>query len=137
MKRRDDWHPRLTAVLKSYDGVPFEWGKTDCAHLAADCIEAVTGADFLGTYRGNYSSRLTAAGRINGRRHKSMLEAVAAEMKRIGAEEVPPGFARVGDVGLSTCNTLCVRVPLGFIARADDGAFKKVAAVQAAWRIGD
>ena len=137
MKRVDGWNARLFAVLKRYDGTPFVWGASDCWCLVSDCIAAITGADFLGTYRGQYSSRLTAAGRIRGRGHRSMLAAVQAEMARIGGVAVPVQFARTGDVGLSFCNTLCVRTPRGFIARNDDGAFCIAERITAAWRIGD
>lgn len=137
MKRLDDWPNQLQAAINRFDGVPWVWGETDCWQFAAAAIAAVTGADFIGTYAGQYRSRLSALARVRGRGHRSFTDAAVAELARIGAEQVPPQFARVGDIGITICETMCVRTAAGFIARGADGRMYVAANIQSAWRIGD
>jgi hypothetical protein len=39
---------------------PFAWGRNDCALFAADGIEAITGVDIAGDFRGKYSDEASA-----------------------------------------------------------------------------
>lgn len=138
MKRLDDWKPRLMATLERYDGAAFVWGETDCACFASACIEAVTGrADALGTYRGQYNTRLSAAARIRGRKFRSLLDAAHDRLSAMGFERLPVAFARVGDIGVTSDGVLCVRTVRGFAARGADGQYYEARNVCAAWRIGD
>jgi hypothetical protein len=47
----------LFAALDAHRGQVFEWGKHDCALLAADAVLAMTGEDLAADYRGKYASR--------------------------------------------------------------------------------
>ena len=53
----------------------------------------------------------------------------------IGATEIDPRFAQVGDIGVTRDDVLAVRVLIGFVARRPDGSFGK-ANVVAAWAVG-
>jgi len=135
-QRLPDWRNRLAAVIERYKIEPFEWGRTDCAHFAADCIEATTGADTLGTFRAAYTSRLTAASRLRGHRCRTVAEAASAAAEAIGAVPIPPRFARIGDVGVTSDDILAVRTSKGFVARSEtDGRFYRVNCVKA-WAVG-
>jgi hypothetical protein len=131
----DDWYERLKATVAHFEGKPWAWGRTDCAVFAAASVEAVTGQDVLGAFRGAYSSPLTAAGRLRGHGFKSVREAAAKALMDIGATEIDPRFAQVGDIGVTRDDVLAVRVLIGFVARRPDGSFGK-ANVVAAWAVG-
>jgi hypothetical protein len=138
MKRATDWRQRLQRTFDAFEGVPFTWGKTDCACFASACIEAVSGAtDALGTYRDQYDSRLSARARILGRGFRTLKDAAGDRLSALGFARVPPRFAREGDVGVTVDNVLCVRTSKGFEARGLDGNFYTARNVCAAWRIGD
>lgn len=130
MARVKNWWPALQAVVARYDGEPFEWGRTDCAHFAADCVKAVTGRDLLGTIRNNYRSRLTAAARLRGLGFDGADEMIEAVFARQSWPQGVPECSQVGDVGVTADGVLCVRFPKGFIARAEGGEFLIVVPVR-------
>jgi hypothetical protein len=124
--RRPDWWPRLQMVLRDWEQKPFTWGETDCAHFMAACIEATTGADVLGTWRGAYSSRLTFVARLRGRGHRSVETAVRDALAALGGESIDPRAGTVGDVGVTHDGVICVRFPAGWLARHVNGAYSIV-----------
>lgn len=132
--RVPDWWPRLKATVQEFEGRPFVWGESDCACFAAACVQAITGRDSLGTFRGAYSSRLTAFARLRYRGFRTVGAAAGAALEAIGAEEIPARFAAVGDIGVTPDDVLAVRMPAGFIARRPDGSFG-VAKIERAWAV--
>lgn len=94
MSRRPDWISRVNDVFVGRAALPFVWGSNDCILFPADCVLAATdidpAADFRGAYHGaRRAKRIVQA--LGG------LEALAA---RHCGEEVAPGLAQYGDVGL-------------------------------------
>lgn len=130
MNRVADWEKKLTDVLDDYKSEPWTWGRSDCAHFAGDCVRAITGRDPLGAFRGNYTSRLEAWARLRYWKHKTFEATVAAVMADLGCPEGVPECSMVGDVGFTDMGVLCVRFPVGFIARGEDAQFHKVRAVR-------
>lgn len=133
--RVDNWLDRLKITIAHFEGKPWAWGESDCAVFAAACVEAVTGRNVLGTFRGSYTTRLTAAGRLRGRGFKTVREAATVALAGIGATEIDPRFSQVGDIGITRDDVLSVRIASGFVARRPDGKFEPVKAVSA-WAVG-
>lgn len=134
MQRRPDWWPRLQQTVSEFEGKPFVWGETDCAHFAAACVAAMTDVDVLGAYRGAYATRLQAVARLRRWRHGDPGTACGALLEAAGATPVDPRFARTGDVGVSGDGVLAVRMPAGFIARTENGRYG-IASVEKAWAV--
>lgn len=53
-------------VIESYRSKPFEWGVADCCTFTADCVQTITGIDWLADYRGLYSNEAAALALIDG-----------------------------------------------------------------------
>ena len=134
MRKLPDWYERLCVEFHKFDGSPWIWGESDCAYFVEASLRAMFGehVDFMGTYRGAYHSRLTAAARMIGHRHYTMREFARDKLERLGAKPVHPLAAPVGSIGVADDSTLCVRFPAGFLARKERGRFQKTTAV-AAW----
>ena len=61
LKRAEYWDTRAYhQFLLSRAQTPFVWGKTDCALFCADGIEAITGVDIAGDFRGKYDDEASA-----------------------------------------------------------------------------
>lgn len=45
LRRLPDWQLRLECFIQQRWHQPFAWGRQDCALLAADCVQALTGVD--------------------------------------------------------------------------------------------
>lgn len=133
MCRVPDWQERLRVVFLEWEHRPFKWGETDCACFASACVQAITGRDPLATYRGEYSCRLTALARFSLRGHRNLADAITAALEPVGGQPIDPRFAMVGDVGLTADKVICVRMPRGFVARAEGGY--AAAAVEQAWAV--
>lgn len=52
--RQLNWHQHLAQTLQAAMTRPFSWGEHDCCLFAADCVQAVTGADVATDFRGTY-----------------------------------------------------------------------------------
>lgn len=50
------WRSRLTAYCAAHARTPFAEGAHDCAQFAAGAVEAMTGTDPMGEYRGRYTT---------------------------------------------------------------------------------
>lgn len=124
----------MQRVSASYASRPFTWGSTDCAHFAADCVEAITGRDLLGTLRGAYAGRLGAMARIRARGYRDIPGAVAGFLEAAGAARIDPRAAGPGDIGITAEGIVCVRFPAGFLARTERGLYGRVVPVTA-WAI--
>lgn len=93
MNRHPSWRTRLGAYLADAARTPFVEGRHDCALFAAGAVLAMTGKDPAARFRGRY--RTTKGGlrvlrRAGYHDHLALAEA--------HFEEVPPAFARVGDL---------------------------------------
>lgn len=54
--RLRDWEARLTAWVAARAGAPFVWGQTDCALIAMEAFDALTGRALAAAYRGLWPS---------------------------------------------------------------------------------
>lgn len=133
--RSGDWVSRFTAVVEQYDGAPWEWGRSDCLTFAADACRALTGKDPIGRFRGRYRSRFGAAVHVRRMGCRSVGELVEALAREARMPVIPTWAARVGDIGVTADDVVCVRLPRGFAARAEDGTFREASAVRA-WAVG-
>jgi hypothetical protein len=81
-------------------GVPFAWGENDCALFVADGIEAMTGVDVAGDFRGQYHSEAEAMDLIRSvTGGETVADAAAWCADRSGMpERVLPLFAQRGDM---------------------------------------
>lgn len=128
----------VKAIVARYSAEPFEWGRTDCAYFARDCVLAISGKNILRIGRfgfdGNYDSRLAVCVRLRQNGFRSVGQALAASMAAHGFEEIPPRFAIEGDVGLTADEIIAVHFGRGFIARVEPGVWR-VVKVSRAWRV--
>lgn len=93
--RRPDWRARLAEYLAQVAHNRFRPGAHDCALFAAGAVEAMTGADLAAEWRGTYRS-------LSGGRKALKAAGFADHVALVAShfEEVPPAFARVGDVAV-------------------------------------
>jgi|GEM_PF-5939403 len=117
-ERAEGWR-RLQIVIADYETRPFVWGTADCLCFAADAVRAFTGLDSLGDHRNRYTSRLGAAERLRTFGYRRLEDLVTAQAQKAGFKQIPSGLAAVGDIGLTMDQTVCVRVPTGFLARRE------------------
>lgn len=126
--RKPGWEKRFVEAVKSYEGKPFVWGETDCGCFAADCVVAISGVDFMAPIRGRYRGRIGLALRT---RCSTTEAALVKLLEPLGAIEIEPDFAAVGDLGISACDAVVIRAPGGFIARTVDGSITPMDAKRA------
>lgn len=93
--RREDWQDRLARFVAMGAKRAFDFGAHDCCLAACGAALAMTGTDLAAAWRGyrgpDAAARLLAEhGGVAG-----IAEAVAAQF---GIAEVPPAFARRGDI---------------------------------------
>ncbi len=140
MTRFEDWPSRLHAFLEAAHGRPFSWGRWDCCILAADAVQAMTGADPLGPFRGRYRTALGAA------RLLTPMGGLAGGCTRLLGAPIAPLLAQRGDVVVVDSPTgaggplACGVVDLTGRAAACPGeaslVFVPLARARQAWRIG-
>ena len=106
--KHSDWHNRLIAVIRAAEKRPFLWGEHDCCLFAADCAEAMTGANFADGWRGTYDSETGAKKALL--RGGGSLEKVLAKY----LDEVPVKMAQRGDIAVvENAGTRCAGVIYG------------------------
>jgi hypothetical protein len=93
IERYPDWETRLGDYIAVHQDTAFEWGGNDCALFAGGGVAAITGFDATAPFRGRYSTKAGAA-RALIRYGAGTVEATFD----IHLPEVPPSFARRGDV---------------------------------------
>lgn len=93
IKRFPDWRSLLTAHLDTVARVSFAYGHNDCALFAAGCVQAMTGVDLAGRYRGLYGTLKGGLKLLGQDGFDSHLAIVRAHFA-----EVPTSFAQVGDI---------------------------------------
>ncbi len=59
--RLEGWEQRLQDWAAARAGLPFEWGKTDCAVLCAEAFDLMAGTDYASSLRGSYATASEAA----------------------------------------------------------------------------
>lgn len=98
--RRPDWQERLWATLQDAQRMDFAFGKYDCVHLVAACLDAMTGSHWqtrLNTfYRGQ-------RGALRVMRQAGLLESIVT--RELQREPLPINLARRGDVCALTLET--------------------------------
>lgn len=94
--KRQDWIERLWATLEALDERPFYYGA--CVQLAAECVDAMTGSDFV----------QTVAPLIEAQRTPIALEDLERFVVRFAGEPIALNCADRGDVVLLDL-TLCFR----------------------------
>jgi hypothetical protein len=106
--KHPDWHNRLIAVIRAAEKRSFLWGEHDCCLFAADCAEAMTGANFADGWRGTYDSETGAKKALL--RGGGSLEKVLAKY----LDEVPVKMAQRGDIAVvENAGTRCAGVIYG------------------------
>lgn len=58
--KRIGWQSALILWARRRVGTPFEWGRVDCAMLALEAFDIMTGQAVAESYRGRYSTRAQA-----------------------------------------------------------------------------
>ncbi|MFN3231682.1 MAG: DUF6950 family protein [Alphaproteobacteria bacterium] len=94
--RLPDWPERLADTIARLEDEPFRWGRHDCGTFAAECVEAITGADPIAGFRGAYEDEAGA---------KQALKEIGAgslyhTLTKLFGKSVPPARARRGDLVL-------------------------------------
>jgi hypothetical protein len=93
MNRLPSWRTRLGLYLAEAARTPFAEGRHDCALFAAGAVLAMTGMDPAAPFRGRYR---TTRGGLRVLRRAGYRDHLALAVAHL--EEVPPSFARVGDL---------------------------------------
>lgn len=95
IKRDVDWQSKLASYISEMETVPFSWEKhNDCAKFCAGAVKAMTGVDVMDGMR-SYTSERMAKIILTTKGYRSHLDRL-----REVFEELPPGLAVAGDVGV-------------------------------------
>lgn len=81
--RRSDWEPRLGGLIAERRAWPFAWGSHDCALWAAAWVEAVTGIDLGGPYRGTYDDAAGAAAALRAHGAGTLVRTLDSHFHRV------------------------------------------------------
>ena len=95
IQRLPDWEPRLIQWLQKAAVTPFQWGEFDCALAAADALEAQTGHNFAGSWRGQYSTAAGSLKQLLKRGYRDVYEALGDALQ---VEAVEPHCLQRGDI---------------------------------------
>jgi len=126
-----DWERRLSDFLAQ--PFAFEWGSMDCALFACSAVEALTGKHPYPEFLGVYSDRIGAAKALRNL-GKGTLEATFGQK----FDEVPPGFARRGDIVMATDGAMgvCTGPAAAFLREGGGLCRLPRTTFTHAWRIG-
>ena len=97
IERLPNWPEAFAAALAHVQNTPFEWGKNDCCLFACNVVEAITGTDLAGPFRG-YKNRAEAFKVIKG--YGGIGKLAESVAQKYGIPEIEPLKARRGDVCL-------------------------------------
>lgn len=97
LERFEDWPKRLAAALDAAKRRPFVWGEHDCMLFASDVVHAMTGHDYMGKFRGSYS---TAQGAYLSLRRHGFAGVKDAFEQTLGAPLPSVFLAQRGDIVL-------------------------------------
>jgi len=133
MQRLEDWPTRLAEFIEARRERAFSWGDSDCCLFVCDAIEAMTGSDPGGRWRGLYSSEKGARRVL---RDNGGVSGIATLV--LGAA-VPAALAGRGDVALiDSPNGEALALCLGGLiaAQGPDGIkFLDMKQAKAAWKV--
>lgn len=93
LKRLPGWRGRLSTRIEARRHIAFAWGANDCALFAADCVEAMTGIDLAGEFRGAYQDQAGARALLD-----RLGAADVADHAATLLPEIAPSLARIGDI---------------------------------------
>lgn len=131
-----DKYQALFAFYESRKDTPFEWGKSDCALLAADWIHTYRGVDYAASFRGRYRTELGSK-RALSRQGFDSLEAVISDC--LGESLAFPAMAQRGDIVLVVTpqgNAVGIVDGMGVMAQGERGIVHvKHGDIQFAWRV--
>lgn len=91
--RKTDWRPCLAAYLASVARCAFRPGEHDCALFVAGAVAAMTGADPAAQWRRAYRTLEDGRALLAQHGFADQVDFAASLL-----EEIPPIFARAGDV---------------------------------------
>ena len=94
LERLPDWRPRLEAYVREVRGVPFAWGKLDCALFVAGAVQAMTGVDVAHGWRG-YRTQVAGLRKLAAAGFDTHADLVASILP-----EFHPSQVQMGDVVL-------------------------------------
>lgn len=131
-----DKYQALFAFYESRKDTPFEWGKSDCALLAADWIHTYRGVDYAASFRGRYRTELGSK-RALSRQGFDSLEAVLSDC--FGEPLSFPNMAQRGDVVLvytQQGDAVGIVDGMGVMVQGEHGIVHvKHCDIKCAWRI--
>ncbi len=143
MIRKSGWSEILSAEIEAAFGRPFCHANHDCCRFAAGVVRAITGTDLMRGFR-QYRSPASASRTLRTKGRGTLLKTVIGVMARYKAQQIPPAFARRGDIVYALCAApgggkqpaigICVGRQAAF---ASDGlAFVPMGEIKRAWAIG-
>jgi hypothetical protein len=94
LKRNENWQQALNKTVEAARERPFSWGKHDCCLFAADCVEAMTGADPMEFIRGQYADEEGARDVLKTLGGKTLYRT----LQKIFGQALSPAMAHRGDV---------------------------------------
>lgn len=134
MSRVTDWEKRLKAVIGKHQGLPSQYGVSDCYLLPDDAVEAVTGATMFGAAARRYKTPVGAAKQLRKRGFETVEDAFRAKFM-----EIAPSLAQRGDIGvIDSGGEICggVFTAIGFAVRDERSVlFLPVSSVKTAFRV--
>lgn len=123
-------------MTEKHLALPGEWGVADCGLTASDAALAVIGNDFLGAFRGSYTTELGAARIMRRKGWETMEDVLATHFDRI-----PRLHARRGDLvivertGALSAGYIC---EYGAAVKAERGlSFVPQTEIRSAWKVGE
>lgn len=134
MGRIAGWESRLARAIEAHHAQPMAYGSSDCFLLAADSVEAVTGARIYADCR-RYRTELGAARCLRRKGFETLAEAFGALFEPIAVAR-----AGRGDIGVVLRDGMQVSgvfTSQGFLARGETALVTVARAeILIAWRVG-
>ncbi len=112
LRKRETWVDDLEKYVKSKAKESFQWGLNDCVLFACEAIEVMTGVYPISEIAGSYRTRKGAVGTLHSFLSSSLEDACEKIADEVGAREIHPALAKMGDLVLTKHGkfrqTLCV-----------------------------
>jgi len=131
--RIPNWQQGFNAWLASAQMRQFEWGQFDCALMAAECIEVLTGTHPEPDLPGSYHSPIGAARVLH--EHDGLTGICDRHLKRIEVKDMDWGDIALGR--FDNKETLMVSAGSDFLAMGERATLinKESAQADIAWRV--
>jgi hypothetical protein len=134
--RREDWPERLAASIEAQAGKTFRWGKHDCTTAWSDHCKAMTGADPMAEFRGQYHDAASASAALKEIGAGSLYHTMARKFGKPAA----PAMARRGDPVLAVTAlgpTLLTCIGAECVGPGAEGPIRlPTTGARFAWRVG-